>query len=577
MGIKRFLVAGLAAGVVMSVWSVTAMADSTGWRGNDEEGWRYYTSDTDYVIDQWYKVNGKWYYLDEDGIALTDTWAVINEKMYHFDKSGAMDSNKWLSCGEYEFKIYEDYDEEYKEYMSSYAGKLNWRYVGSDGAAVTGWQTIGGKKYYFEDYDYNPETYAGYAVMAYGWFYDEDRNYYNFDGNGQLRKEGWFKYTTFWGFVEWFYFDAEGKAYTGWHKIDNKWYYFGSPDSWDTYYMRTGCVKLYDDDEVWYFSQNGELLTGWIREEQTEWDSEEGDYVFNGKYTWYYAASNGSCYHSEWLKYGNNWYFFNEMGEMIADKDDYYIKGKLYDFDENGVCTNPDTPDAVTGFYKISRGCGDDTYYSYKEVYVDEKGIEYRSRWLESDGYWYYFDETGRIVKNEDNYVINGKSYDFDYEGKCLNPDEHPEGWFENKNGKWMYYGSDGRFYTGWHRINNKWYYFSVKGIMYTGRYWVFDGEDDYEGKKYIFNGSGEMLTGWIYNENNWYYADPDGEIYSEKWLNDNGTWYYFDNYSRMLHGVTDVYINGKLYDFDETGACTNPYSGRAKNILLKSIEGYFS
>ena len=84
-------------------------------------------------------------------------------------------------------------------------------------------------------------------------------------------------------------------------------------------------------------------------------------------------------------------------------------------------------------------------------------------------------------------------------------------------------------------------------------------------------------MTGWIYNENNWYYADPDGEIYSEKWLNDNGTWYYFDYYSRMLHGVTDVYINGKLYDFDETGACTNPYSGRAKNILLKSIEGYFS
>ncbi len=70
-------------------------------------------------------ISGKQYYFDpnNNGRMVTKKWVTIDGKHYYFKKSGVMKKNAWV------------------------AGK---RYVGSDGAAVTGLQKIDGKYYYFD-------------------------------------------------------------------------------------------------------------------------------------------------------------------------------------------------------------------------------------------------------------------------------------------------------------------------------------------------------------------------------------------------------------------------------------------
>jgi len=147
MKLKKVLTAAITCGMFLSFIPSTAMADTIGWQGSDSSGWRYCTSADSYVKKDWKQIGGKWYYFGEDGYAFLDTWAFIDGKLYHFGKSGAMDKNKWISCGDY--KISEALEElatryaNFDEVLDEYRNLKNWRYVGSDGAAYTGWNKVG--------------------------------------------------------------------------------------------------------------------------------------------------------------------------------------------------------------------------------------------------------------------------------------------------------------------------------------------------------------------------------------------------------------------------------------------------
>lgn len=142
----KLFVTAFAAGVIVSCASVSAMADSTGWKQDESGNWRYYTSDTQYVAKNWKSIDGNWFYFDENGSALIDRWEKIAGKLYHFDSNGHMEKNKWIDCGEH--TLYEEeyaYAEEYPEYakvVEEYLNKRDWRYVGSDGAAYIGWKKL---------------------------------------------------------------------------------------------------------------------------------------------------------------------------------------------------------------------------------------------------------------------------------------------------------------------------------------------------------------------------------------------------------------------------------------------------
>ena len=176
---------------------------------------------------------------------------------------------------------------------------IDYELIDPDVPAVTGWQNIGGKWYYFDD-------------------------------NGDMLKSRWLYDGG------WFYLGDDGAMATGWVKVSNKWYYLNSHGV-----MLTGWVRI---SNVWYYlDRSGEMLTGW---------QQIGSY-------WYFFNASGSM-RTGWLKSGNYWYFLNSSGSMRTgwlslNGSWYYLdspsgrmrtanltyKGKVYRFYSSGVCINP--------------------------------------------------------------------------------------------------------------------------------------------------------------------------------------------------------------------------------------------
>ena len=235
MAIRKTVAAVLTTGMVLSMMPLTSLAQNKGRA-------------PDYVKDTWKQSGGKWYFYDESGKKIKDTWALIdttdNDKCdggyYHFDKNGAMEKNKWVYYSDSAY-YYDEYDEYY------YSGTAKgWRYLGSDGKAVTGWKKISKKWYYFNSYgdwgsdwhDSNDKSgsYGYYdGIMASGVQIIDSKIYY-FDNNGVMQKSRWIKAKYYYdgdfeeGDQNWYdyymYVGSSGAAYVGWHKIGGKWYYF---------------------------------------------------------------------------------------------------------------------------------------------------------------------------------------------------------------------------------------------------------------------------------------------------------------------------------------------------------------
>ena len=564
MGYRKLIIAAFAAGVIVSCASVSAMAD-TGWQQNDDGYWRYYTSDNEYVSNAWKIVDGNWYYFDQEGFAFTDKWVYISGKLYHFDSNGHMEKNKWVDCGAYEItsdeEKYAKNNPEYKKVLEEYRNKREWRYVGSDGAAYIGWKKVDGEWYYFNDFEaghiVDGTYYFGdpnnYGLMHYGWIMMDDDTLYHFDGNGHYRRNCWYKGAFLYGETAWYYFGSDGKAVKGWKNIDGKWYCLG--ESW-SYYPKMDTGKLfasYPNTGLWMLNDNGQLITdsGWHK-------SVNG----KGKVTWQYIRSGGSLYQEEWLNEGGKWYYFDSVGNMVANTT-YLIDGKEYSFNSSGVCTNAGNPKKISGWYKMEfekywyRDDIDVDYSDYAVdywVYVGKDGKLLKEQWLNDKGNWYYFYDNGIMLSSYDSYLLDGKLYSFDENGKCT--DHTPS--FSNGWNKYYAYGEEewiylenGKVCTGWKKINNNWYYFEESnGFMATGDAYI-------DGNGYLFDENGLMTYGWYYNGHSWHYYRADGTEYTG-WLKYNGSWYYFREAGDMVnwHGIV---IDGKVYNFNSDGKCLNP------------------
>jgi len=60
------------------------------------------------------------------------------------------------------------------------------------------------------------------------------------------------------------------------------------------------------------------------------------------------------------------------------------------------------------------------------------------------------------------------------------------------------------------------------------------------------------LKTGWVNDNGTWYYFDKTGDI-KTGWIKDNGKWYYCDNTGAMQTGV--VKVNSKTYCLNASGA----------------------
>ena len=138
------------------------------------------------------------------------------------------------------------------------------------------------------------------------------------DENGKMVTNSWFHLGDN---SNWYYFGKNGKAYRGWHKINNKWYYFCETEHYYPYMYRNSIYTI--DGEKYYFNSNGVMTTGWSQ--------------FKGR--WLYAESKGHLYTNTWKKINKKWYYFDYNGYMATGY--YNIDGHLYHFSDDGVCLNP--------------------------------------------------------------------------------------------------------------------------------------------------------------------------------------------------------------------------------------------
>ncbi|MDM0964003.1 M14 family zinc carboxypeptidase [Clostridium perfringens] len=186
----------------------------------------------------------------------------------------------------------------------------------------------------------------------------------------------------------------------------------------------------------------------------------------------------------------------------------------------------------------------------------DSKAVDkIKSGWQEIEGNWYYFNSNGNMKTGWEE--INDYWYYFNNDGIMqtgwqeiggkwyyFRPDGNMRVGWEEINGYWYYFGSDGSMQTGWQEVGGTWYYFRQDGNMKIG--W-----EEINGYWYYFNGDGVMQTGWQEIGGVWYYFRPDGNM-RIGWEEINGYWYYFGSNGAMQTGWQE--LGGTWYYFRTDG-----------------------
>ena len=265
------------------------------------------------------------YYFNKDGLMQIGLVRCEDGNLRYFDpKTGAMVTNQW----------HNDYE-------------AIWYYFGADGTAVSGWQSIGGDKYYFY-----PESHE----MAYGRVQIDGKNYFlntpGANADGRLQHNGWF-YDSIYG--KWLYATPSGELLTGWQNIGGTWYYFNEYGV-----MLTGWIN---DSGTWYYANaSGAMATGWL----------------NVGGTWYYLDGSGAMAANGWRSLGGSWYWFGDSGAMSTGW--FLAGGSWYYASGSGAM--------ATGW--LSNG---GTWY-----WLGGSGAMASNSWVNVGGVWYWFDNSGAMV-----------------------------------------------------------------------------------------------------------------------------------------------------------------------------------
>ena len=319
------------------------------------------------------------------------------------------------------------------------------------------------------------------------------------------------------------------------------------------------------------------------------------------KYVWAWGYSS---------TYGNGYnYCFEECDSLT----DVYYAGSKSEFEEikillggeggtGKVAKNMNISDLLTGVNIHYYNGITSAWYQKSDdswVYIDQNG-ESVTGWQQIGGSWYYFDESG--IMSTDWKQIGGAWYYFGNNGKMVSGwQKLSDNWYyfgdngsmrtgwQKVNNSWYYFGENGSMRTDWQKIGNDWYYFGTNGIMISGwqkmynNWYYFDNGvmaknwKQISGKWYYFGDSGIMRTGWLLQNGNWYYLDASGAmsvgwkqsgsswyyfngsgVMQKGWLKLDGKWYYLDPSSGSMTTGTRI-IDGKTYNFNSSGVCTNP------------------
>ena len=306
-------------------------------------------------------------------------WTQEDGTWYYYDRDGERVTDEWRKSGDY------------------------WFYLGDDGEMVTDQLIEDDDDYYYVN--------ADGAMISNAWVAIENEDAGDEDEPDQY----------------WYYFQSNGKAYTGsdsnttkFKTINGKKYAFDEEGRMLYGWVKDGERQTGDDDwtdaEYYLGDENdGAMSTGWRLISITDEDWDEDDDTFDeDQDRWFYFKSNGKRY----------------ANDPDSDKEFVVktINGKKYGFDENG---------RMVAEWNVSTTVGTDGEATYTREWSyfssPEDGARKTKGWfkvipdedLDPDEYddaaehWYYADGDGELYANVIK-TINGRKYAFDNYGRML-------------------------------------------------------------------------------------------------------------------------------------------------------------
>ena len=575
----------------------------------------------------WYQSGKQWYYI-KDQHFLKSVIEKIGDKYYGFSANGAMYKDTFFSFNLYDTDTYyatKDGSLLQNEWYHSSDGRKvfygdNCELTRSTYTATN----IDGKLYFFDYYGlvtneaiYDTDTNTNYAADGEGvlhelknnawtkvgdyWYYVKNFNivknsilnlgdaYYGFSEEGHLYTDTVFTITTDGGWTivgtyladkngkvritdgtadTWntsYFFDTNGKGYTGMKTIQNVKYYYSDGE------LRKNMAFTYD--KVNYVSgADGRVLVlpqnGWTQVDGLWYYVSNGTIIYNKKLD---IAGKSYLFHRKGYMVTNNIFITLDDGTYAADKNGNLVKnawmkrlrtGNWMYFDSDGRC--------VGGIQTIQ---GKKYYFSYnymlpelvinqvvraenKTYIADNDGVLHpinANGWNKSSDCWYYF-INGKEISNEI-IKIGNAYYGFDSNGRMYDntdfyyADDTISGYFRASSGGSLIfqntvsvgdtsysYDQNGKGLEGYHTVGGKQYYF--------------------------ISGQKAANMAFCDEAGNYYAADAVGKLYSianNTWTKVGSYYYYVKDY--VIPKNTILSINGKYYAFDSYGRmCVNQF-----------------
>ncbi|WP_165329244.1 KxYKxGKxW signal peptide domain-containing protein [Streptococcus tangpeifui] len=424
-----------------------------------------------------------------------------------------------------------------------------WYFLDANKQKVTGWQTIDGKKFYFNQdgsqvrgniAENNGKIYYldkdnGQVITDKIGITPDSKAYYFAEDGSRLDVTGLHEVN---GKTYYFNDDfsiADSKGFSGWQTIDNKQVYFNKG-----YQVTDGFADI--DGKTYYFDENGNVnRTGGLRKIQSSryyFDSQDGTLFKkqfvphidedSGQLVYYYADENGRLVYGYQTIDGLNYYF---------KQDGRQLKGIGYDKYGKAIVTDKDTGIILEGEAARTAQYRDQVSRTFTKgqsdiIYYDENGNTVSNRFVYDKDYptnikrsahqtgWLYIGEDGKAVKGDQ--LIDGVLYHFDkkYGGQYKNTVYHQqEQGLDGSAAGYYYLDSNGR---------------PVKNAF------IQVNTEDYQGYYYA-NEDGQLAEGWkTIDGKTYYFAKPED------------TTYYYDHRTRFgqIKGQMLI-IDGAKYYFD--------------------------
>ena len=305
-------------------------------------------------------------------------WTQEDGTWYYYDRDGERVTDEWRKSGDY------------------------WFYLGDDGEMVTDQLIEDDDDYYYVN--------ADGAMISNAWVAIENEDAGDEDEPDQY----------------WYYFQSNGKAYTGsdsnttkFKTINGKKYAFDEEGRMLYGWVQDGERQTGDDDwtdaEYYLGDENdGAMSTGWRLISITDEDWDEDDETFDeDQDRWFYFKSNGKRYYND-----------NADKEFVVKT----INGKKYGFDENGRMVAEWNVSTTVGTQGQATYTREWSYFSSPEdgarktkgwfKVIPDEDLD-SAEYDDAAEHWYYADGDGALYANEIK-TINGRKYAFDNYGRML-------------------------------------------------------------------------------------------------------------------------------------------------------------